>query len=666
MAWTAGARTVAALSAEGWFSFEVRNPQAVVVGLTTHDYPSLPIHIGFGARIAGSALDVVEYDVVAASATVTTAPLRVFVGRIGGKLFVSCRPVSDTTTTVALSNGARVPGGAYLFEKNVGGLFGSVYLGASLYGMSDTIYNTELFEGAYGTMETGTVALGPMTADGVEEGVASGTATFAYLRVEGANENSGEGSVSLEPLSAYGVSDGVSTGRVELGPLEATGYGNSFAPTIIGGMVSLGPLTASGSGYGGAFGGTVTMPEFAVIGSQNAYWLGRATLGPLTVAGGGWEEPSVGVSINIQIPAVIGGFAPRDVDADGAAQMIDVLFADSFSMMDEVVYATDAVASNVVAAPLVAVESATTTELIRCGVLLDATETVTAVDEIVGEFGTVVIDTAQAAEETDAVTTTVTDFSDATAALDGVTPGGGDFVDDAGTASDSHTVEWSVTFADAAATASDFIDVDVDLGELTLLSTATTSDTLTANTTASAFMSDEAWAKSALASVVSNAMAWVMNTESSAVSWYTNWPFTEVAQGSTKTYAVGPEGLYVIGANTDNGGVIRAGIELDYTDFGGYDKAGVPQPNANMHRLDTVHVGATHATPLQLTVKTHGGNAYTYRSERGATSTTKNDRFTVGKGLRGRYWKMAIQNTDGGDFSITDISADVANNTRRL
>lgn len=156
-----------------------------------------------------------------------------------------------------------------------------------------------------------------------------------------------------------------------------------------------------------------------------------------------------------------------------------------------------------------------------------------------------------------------------------------------------------------------------------------------------------------------SATAWVMNTETAAPYWYSNWQFSDMIQVGDKVLAVGPEGLCVIGAGTDAGETIDAAVQYGFTDFGTDQKKRVPE----------FVFGYTAETPMGITVETYGQGYPPYEyslSAQRLSEQPNNGRLTPGKGLNARYWRIEIHNTDGGAFSVNSITASLAVSSRRL
>lgn len=154
------------------------------------------------------------------------------------------------------------------------------------------------------------------------------------------------------------------------------------------------------------------------------------------------------------------------------------------------------------------------------------------------------------------------------------------------------------------------------------------------------------------------ARAWVMNTETTAVSWYSNFQFESVAQAGDRTFAAGPNGLYELTGSTDEGELIEAEVITGLVDF----------KIAQTKRVDAFYFGYTSEGQLSLTVETpeSGVPAATYSLEQRDASAPRNSRVVPGKGLFGRYWRVTLRNVGGVDFEIHDATIDVAVSTRRV
>ena len=153
-------------------------------------------------------------------------------------------------------------------------------------------------------------------------------------------------------------------------------------------------------------------------------------------------------------------------------------------------------------------------------------------------------------------------------------------------------------------------------------------------------------------------VAWLMNTETTAASWYDNFDFESIAQPPGKVLAVGPDGLYELAGATDSGEQIDAEVVSGFADFGA----------AQTKRVDNLYFGYTSEGRISVTTETYesGHPPSTYYLEQRDASAPRNSRVTPGKGLWGRYWRMTIRNVDGADFEVHDATVDIAVSSRRV
>lgn len=152
-------------------------------------------------------------------------------------------------------------------------------------------------------------------------------------------------------------------------------------------------------------------------------------------------------------------------------------------------------------------------------------------------------------------------------------------------------------------------------------------------------------------------IAWQMNTETSAVSWNTNFEFDSIAQLGNVVIASAPDGIYVLQADDDNGTPIDAVVTTGFMDLNDH----------HVKRFDGVFYGLQ-GSDLKLTMEVFGGSTPSvYNMPAKTTISPGSNRIIPGKGLASRYWRMTFNNVAGGDFDIDNIEFDVAiSKTRRM
>lgn len=150
-------------------------------------------------------------------------------------------------------------------------------------------------------------------------------------------------------------------------------------------------------------------------------------------------------------------------------------------------------------------------------------------------------------------------------------------------------------------------------------------------------------------------LGWQMNTETTALSWNTNFMFDSIAQYGNTVLAVAPDGVYILDGNTDAGVNIASTLKTGFMDF----------DDRKVKRLGGVFFGLR-GSALRLAVEPFGAAAASeYDMPAFTTLSPGSNRITPGKGLASRYWRMTFKNVDGGDFDIDNIELDVASSTQR-
>lgn len=155
-----------------------------------------------------------------------------------------------------------------------------------------------------------------------------------------------------------------------------------------------------------------------------------------------------------------------------------------------------------------------------------------------------------------------------------------------------------------------------------------------------------------------NDLAWVMNTETAALSQYTNFAFNSLAHANGKVYAACIDGIYVLEGPDDEGTDIVAEAVSGFTDL----------DEQHTKHAGSVYFGYTSDGPVVIDVDTYGsGHAtQTYELEDRPALSPRNNRVKLGKGLSSRHWRIAIRNKDGSQFELNDAAIDVAVSQRRV
>lgn len=145
-------------------------------------------------------------------------------------------------------------------------------------------------------------------------------------------------------------------------------------------------------------------------------------------------------------------------------------------------------------------------------------------------------------------------------------------------------------------------------------------------------------------------VAWVMNTQSQALSQYTNYPFNSYLGLAGMTYGAADTGLYRLGGETDAGEPIHARIRQGMSAFGSQLKKAFP----------SMYLGYTANGDLRLSVvaadpRTGERIAHAYRLRARAADSVREGRVKVGAGLQSVYFDYVIENINGADFALDVI-----------
>jgi len=170
------------------------------------------------------------------------------------------------------------------------------------------------------------------------------------------------------------------------------------------------------------------------------------------------------------------------------------------------------------------------------------------------------------------------------------------------------------------------------------------------------------WARDAAAS------AWVLAPESGAAYFWDNWQFGSMVQIGDRIFAAGPQGLALLGADTDAGEPISACVQYGFSELGGFHEDGRARQNSAKKRVPYLYFGYTASGPLQATCETYGQGLPVFRYPMPAAPAQQpvTSRIAIGKGLNARWWRIGIENTAGGNFAVHSIAAEVAPGKRRI
>lgn len=139
--------------------------------------------------------------------------------------------------------------------------------------------------------------------------------------------------------------------------------------------------------------------------------------------------------------------------------------------------------------------------------------------------------------------------------------------------------------------------------------------------------------------------AWVMNTQTSAMSRYTSLPFNSAAVIGGRVIGLGDGGFFELGGTTDAGKPIKALMKSGHLTL----------QSDNIKRLDDMTVGYTSTGTLQVTVAAYGGplkGRWTYTAPPADAVSPRGNRLTLGRGLQAKYYQFTIENTKGAAMTM--------------
>lgn len=353
-----------------------------------------------------------------------------------------------------------------------------------------------------------------------------------------------------------------------------------------------------------------------------------------------------------------------DEIVDEVASATDEVLDAPFASLVEVALAGDAFVAAVrreTAAMDVAL--ATDSTAVSAGGTIE--EATVASDSAVAIVAATIIDAATATDATSVLGQPAVETTSNATATDGAEACTIVLAESVGQADDTASVGLATT-ADSVATASDATETTAT-DVLLVADSAVVDDALVIRAGSVQAIDDHVVARDAVLYPQPELTAWVMNTETAAVSWYTNWGFTGMAQAGDRIFAVGPAGLVELGDSRDDSARINARVEYDFNEFGGYDREGNPLDSEYKKRVENFWVGYVADGRLKFQVETYGQGygVVNYVMEPRTAAQPRNSRVKPGKGLNARWWKVAIENVAGANFEITSLSADVAQSNRR-
>ncbi len=140
-----------------------------------------------------------------------------------------------------------------------------------------------------------------------------------------------------------------------------------------------------------------------------------------------------------------------------------------------------------------------------------------------------------------------------------------------------------------------------------------------------------------------DSIVWVINTETSASTRYTDYGFNSYFLRSGHYYGVAADGIYLLEGEDDAGIVIDSTITLGNTTAG----------TAKLKQVPAIYLGVTSSG--KMLVKTEVDGAVRIYEARASRANLHNQRADLGKGVWGNNWTFSIMNQDGCDFDLASV-----------
>lgn len=186
-------------------------------------------------------------------------------------------------------------------------------------------------------------------------------------------------------------------------------------------------------------------------------------------------------------------------------------------------------------------------------------------------------------------------------------------------------------------------------------STATLADSYTLSATLEALMNSRALIGADAPADGEPSEVWAVSmAEMPASSTFENFAFTSFGVVAGQAYGVREDGLFMLDGDTDDGAPIRASVSFGKQDFN----------SKTLKHMSRAYIGASAAGKMYLKIIAEG-NEYIYAA-RDASSELQQQRFDVGRGIKGNYFTFELFNKNGADFELDSVTFVAADFKRRI
>lgn len=139
-----------------------------------------------------------------------------------------------------------------------------------------------------------------------------------------------------------------------------------------------------------------------------------------------------------------------------------------------------------------------------------------------------------------------------------------------------------------------------------------------------------------------NASTYVLNTATSALTQYDNYPFNSFARFNGVYLGAKDDGIFALSGADDNSVAIEAYARVGMTDMG----------TSKLKRVDRCYVGYRADGDMILRVTTEDSEVRDYRVNATGYSRMHTNIVKIGRGMEARYWQFELRNQDGANFEL--------------
>lgn len=138
------------------------------------------------------------------------------------------------------------------------------------------------------------------------------------------------------------------------------------------------------------------------------------------------------------------------------------------------------------------------------------------------------------------------------------------------------------------------------------------------------------------------------NTRINAVTQYQDFDFNSMTVFNDQIIGANDSGIFTHTGDKDNGANIEAYAKPILTDFG----------SEFQKRIRAAYIGYQADGQIKLTVEDDEGNSRSYQLHAIDKSSQHGNKLPVGRDGKGRYWQFKVENVNGSDFTVDNLSVE--------